>query len=567
MMNLELPFLQAAAQVAQGKNFIKATRKLLEQLGKRNHFKHMLFFKFDHNLLQLMGKESIYWDTQKSGAVSWVLKNKKTILINDLSDKRLKVFYPKENWQRDVLFSYFKITGIESMPQVYIPVEFENHLIGIFLADNRGSKIETKNILNLEDDVLNCSWAIGHALTLEKLRTQNLTLDKQTKAISEDKLQLEALFEISKTITSTIGFEKILETVVREIQTKLKFDRVILYTTQENTSTISAKFLIDRGKKVFTQFSKKLEPGNGVVVDVALLQKPVLITHSSHLPERYLLMLRSINSRQFLMLPLTYNNKCLGVLGLDNNKTQKPITQQDQKRLELFAAQVAIAMQNSDQLIQAAKLQVMGEMTASMVHEVKNPLTGIAGFTELLKASPFSSTQKEVLSALDTAVNHLQTVVLNFLSFTKKNKSDLKEIDLRIAIQNAHAITKHHLMKSQIDCLLKIPSQPVLGAADQSQLVQVLINLILNAAQAMPQGGKITLTLEKNKKNIFIRVRDTGVGMNAAKLKNLFEAFHTTKSSGTGLGLRVSYNLIKNMGGEITVKSSVGKGTEFVISF
>jgi two-component system sporulation sensor kinase A len=267
------------------------------------------------------------------------------------------------------------------------------------------------------------------------------------------------------------------------------------------------------------------------------------------------------------MLPVVYNNKCLGVLGLDNNKTLKPITHQDQKRLELFAAQVAIAMQNSEQLIQAAKLQVMGEMTASMVHEVKNPLTGIAGFTELLKASPHLPTQKEVLSALDTAVNHLQTVVLNFLSFTKKNKGDLKEIDLRTAVQNAHAITKHHLMKSKIDCLLKIPSQPVLGAADQSQLVQVLINLILNAVQAMPQGGKITLTLEKNKKNIFIRVKDTGIGMNAAKLKNLFEAFHTTKSSGTGLGLRVSYNLIKNMGGEITVKSSPGKGTEFLISF
>jgi signal transduction histidine kinase len=64
-----------------------------------------------------------------------------------------------------------------------------------------------------------------------------------------------------------------------------------------------------------------------------------------------------------------------------------------------------------------------------------------------------------------------------------------------------------------------------------------------------------------------IRVKDTGVGMNAQKLKNLFEAFHTTKPSGTGLGLRVSYNLIKNMGGEITVKSAVGKGTEFIISF
>jgi signal transduction histidine kinase len=209
----------------------------------------------------------------------------------------------------------------------------------------------------------------------------------------------------------------------------------------------------------------------------------------------------------------------------------------------------------------------MGEMTASMVHEVKNPLTGIAGFTELLKASPHLPTQKEILNALETAVNHLQNVVLNFLSFTKKNKGDLKEIDLRTAVQNAHAITKHHLMKSKIDCLLKIPNQPVLGAADQSQLVQVLINLILNAAQAMPQGGKITLILEKNKKNIFIRVKDTGIGMNAAKLKNLFEAFHTTKSSGTGLGLRVSYNLIKNMGGEITVKSSPGKGTEFLISF
>jgi signal transduction histidine kinase len=566
-MNTETAFLETTAQMAQGKNFAKGLKNLSEQLCRRNHFKKILFFKFDNHLIQLIGKESIFWDPSKSGAVSWILKNKKTILINDLSDKRLKSFYPKENWQRDVLFSYFKIAGIELVPQVYVPVEFENRIIGIFMAENNGHKIETKHILNLEEDVLRCSWAIGHALTLEKLRIQNLNLDRQTRAISEDKLQLEALFEISKTITSTIGFEKILETVVRDIQIKLKFDRVILYTIQESTNTISAKFLIDRGKKVFTQFNKKLEPGNGVVVDVALLQKPVLITHSSHLPERYLQMLKSIHSRQFLMLPLIYNNKCLGVLGLDNNKTQRPITHQDQKRLELFAAQVAIAMQNSDQLIQAAKLQVMGEMTASMVHEVKNPLTGIAGFTELLKASPFSSTQKEVLNALETAVNHLQTVVLNFLSFTKKNKSDLKEIDLRTAVQNAHAITKHHLMKSKIDCLLKIPSQPVLGAADQSQLVQVLINLILNAAQAMPQGGKMMLTLEKNKKNILIRVKDTGVGMNAQKLKNLFEAFHTTKPSGTGLGLRVSYNLIKNMGGEITVKSAVGKGTEFIISF
>ena len=226
-----------------------------------------------------------------------------------------------------------------------------------------------------------------------------------------------------------------------------------------------------------------------------------------------------------------------------------------------------------EELIQAEKLTSLGQMAAAIAHEINNPLAGVLVYTKLLmKKTDGNTLTKEdalgYLSKMEAEISHSSRIIRNLLDFSRQSEPVLRETDVNQAIEKALSLVAHQAQMQGVKVIKELrPSLPP-TIADFDQLQQVFTNLILNAIQAMPQGGELTLrtTLVGDGK-LKIDVQDTGCGISRENLRKLFTPFFTTKEKGkgVGLGLAVAHGIIERHKGKIEVQSEVGKGTTFSI--
>ncbi|MGQ0604410.1 MAG: ATP-binding protein [Anaerolineales bacterium] len=220
------------------------------------------------------------------------------------------------------------------------------------------------------------------------------------------------------------------------------------------------------------------------------------------------------------------------------------------------------------QLVQSEKLAAVGQLTAGIVHDVKNPLAVIKGLAEILQEENVDDFAREQLTLIRDNAGRANTIVSDLLTFARQSTPDMNRRDLRETLQAALRLTEYLVRRGRVNASLDLPAEPVLVQYDAQQIEQVLINLIQNAVQAMPGGGSLTLSLAATEQHVTLRVMDTGVGIAPENLRRIFDPFFTTKSEGdgTGLGLSVSYGIIARHQGTLKVESVVGQGTTFLIT-
>ncbi|NIN01576.1 MAG: HAMP domain-containing protein, partial [candidate division Zixibacteria bacterium] len=223
-------------------------------------------------------------------------------------------------------------------------------------------------------------------------------------------------------------------------------------------------------------------------------------------------------------------------------------------------------------LVQSEKMAAFGQLGAGIAHEVKNPLAGILGLTQLsLRKTEKGTLISENLNIIEKETKRCTTIIQNLLKFARQEKVAFEPVDINQVAQDATAIVEHQLEMHKIRLTkdLASPLPTIWGNANQIQ--QVLINLMINAQQAMEgYPGEVTVTtLSLDSSHVQLRVADTGPGIPEDVQAKIFEPFFTTKpvGKGTGLGLSVSYGIIKEHKGDIRVESSTEKGTTFVIDF
>ncbi len=220
------------------------------------------------------------------------------------------------------------------------------------------------------------------------------------------------------------------------------------------------------------------------------------------------------------------------------------------------------------QLVQSEKLAAVGQLTAGIVHDVKNPLTVIKGMAELMLTEgelPVDVTD-EITLIRDSALK-ANTILSDLLTFARQSAPDLTERDMCETVEAALRLTAFPLRKAHIQVTKQLPGEPLMMVYDNQQIEQVLVNLITNAVQAMPDGGQLHVSLAQSGAMASIVVRDTGTGIPAENINRIFDPFFTTKpeGEGTGLGLSVGYGIISNHHGRIEVESTPGEGTTFTI--
>ena len=220
------------------------------------------------------------------------------------------------------------------------------------------------------------------------------------------------------------------------------------------------------------------------------------------------------------------------------------------------------------QLIQSEKLAAVGQLTAGIVHDVKNPLAVIKGLAEVLQddATITDETRHE-LQVIRESAEKANRIVSDLLKFARQSLPEMQSHDLRETVEASIRLTTYLIREARIQLVKEIPEQMMLVTYDPQQIEQVLINMIHNAIQAMPNRGTLQVRLHQVDGTASVAIQDTGTGISPENLKRIFDPFFTTKPEGvgTGLGLSVSYGIIANHKGRIEVESEQGKGTKFTI--
>lgn len=216
--------------------------------------------------------------------------------------------------------------------------------------------------------------------------------------------------------------------------------------------------------------------------------------------------------------------------------------------------------------MQREKARTVNELAASVAHEIRNPLTSIRGFMQLLVRNNLTEKAKSYTQVVIEEVDRLEGIVGGFLSLAKVEEERLRTCDLREILKVVHALTESRGLYNKVKVILDA-SKSVFIQGNYSQLKQAFINLAINALDAMPGGGTLKISLfEKQGKGIVV-FQDTGCGMSPEVIKRLGNHYFTTKDNGTGLGIAVSYRILNKHGALIQVESEIERGTTFKIIF
>lgn len=224
------------------------------------------------------------------------------------------------------------------------------------------------------------------------------------------------------------------------------------------------------------------------------------------------------------------------------------------------------------QLLQSAKLAAVGELSASVAHEINNPLYAARNSLYLIEQDlPPDAPQRAYLAIAQQELGRIARIITRMRDFYRPSRSELASTNINSILRETLELVQNHLRHGRITAITNLAPDLPLTVAHADQLRQVFLNIILNACDAMPRGGELRVTTQLIKAcqdapdTIAIMISDTGVGIAPEHRPHLFEPFYTTKPQGTGLGLAISAHIVTQHGGRIAVESEVGKGSTFTV--
>ena len=313
-------------------------------------------------------------------------------------------------------------------------------------------------------------------------------------------------------------------------------------------------------------------------------KKPIIVKDAAKDPRVSDEFRKAMGVNEFVCVPLIAKSEPIGVIVADNVFTAEPISDERVNTLTMFVNQASLAIENAEtyksledkinqltetqqRLIRSEKLAAIGSMSSYVAHEIRNPLVTIGGFAKTLSRFTFTDSKIKVnIDIIIEEVKRLEKILNNITDFGKPSKPEKIDTQICEVMENTCMLMENYFQEKHITLQKRyetgIPEVPV----DPTQIKQVFLNILMNAVEAMPDGGKLDVNIESVNESIKIYIIDAGKGMPHGVLQNIYDPFFTTKPSGTGVGLSVSLKIIEDHGGTIDAISEQEKGTTMLLT-
>lgn len=391
--------------------------------------------------------------------------------------------------------------------------------------------------------------------------------------------QLESLITAGQSLVTKLDQQELFDTLTREARNMMQARACALYLHDAETDTVRCASL--------TNATLTPPPAGPLALDSCLVASPIHTRHAVWFADiqspdfRELLDLPDDPTlRSVLATPMSFEGEVLGVVAIFTDRVHR--FDNDEKRLcSALASLGAVALQNArlyarvfqseDVLRKNERLTTLGLLAAEIAHEIRNPLTvlkllhGGLGI-DFSEGDPRRTDMRVIGEKLD----QLEAIVTRVLSFAKAPSSLHSRWSLTDIIQDTLVLVRLKLAQSKVNVRFEPPPRPIFVDAHKAQIQQVLLNLLLNATQAMPEGGTITFTLSTENRpgahHVFVDVTDTGSGVAEAIRERIFDSFLSGRPDGTGLGLAIAKRILVSHHGDLVLRETSAAGTTMRIT-
>lgn len=441
--------------------------------------------------------------------------------------------------------------------------------------ETTSNKLSNEMLENFEQFVENRETYIkGLENTIELLKLEN---SRRTESANE----------LKRSFDEIIAFQRLSNVISTSVEPEKLIDTLIELTKQVIPVVNSNIFLFDRTNKKLEPFLKRemnglekqanLQLEAGIVDWVLSEKKTVVIPDINHLTNKN-------TSRNYVIVPLIIRSEPIGIYIIHTEKPQPGFSHYDIQLLSVLTNYAAVGIENwrtyqelisaneeikssQERMVQVSKLAAVGELAASIMHEMRNPVQYLMFQMDLAKRGMLPENWIDVFSQ---KIQQLVLISKRLLDFCREDSliKDFETVNITDAINNAVDTVQKEFKYAHIDIVLKLSENlpKVFGKSTYLQLV--FMNLLINARDAMPKGGMITINTAAENNYIVIKFSDNGEGISPENLEKVFQPFFTTKvkDRGTGLGLSISNRIITQHKGNIYVESEINKGTTFTIT-
>ncbi len=471
----------------------------------------------------------------------------------------------------------YNLTAQQRMPFMTIVSIYAIFATIILMLNWYIKRLETINLEETIDALRNSSDELTEQININY---ENSLLINEVSQILANQSEPKGLFaELIKVLHKRLDFDRILIMLTDSGKTKLNYQTGFGYDKQQEAILDELSFQLDNPHS------------KGIFLTTYHEKKPILLNDiediRDDLSERSYQFARKMEAKSLICCPIIYEDEALGILAVDNIESKKPLLQRDLNLLMGIALQVGARMHNikiESILRQAQKMEAIGNLAGGVAHDFNNILTTILGYSQMIsiKLSQDDPVWKMVDSIHQAGVK-ASGLTHQLLAFSRKQVLEMKVTNLNLIVYDMSKMLNRLIGE---DVIIKTFLDSSVGniMADPSQLGQILMNLVVNARDAMPNGGRITIETgdifldEKYTQNqndvkpgaySVLSVTDTGLGMGAELREKIFEPFFTTKEpgKGTGLGLSTVYGIVKQHHGHIHVYSELNHGTSFKVYF
>ena len=397
-------------------------------------------------------------------------------------------------------------------------------------------------------------------------------------------------------LMETLDIDEILKLVLEGVTKNIGFDRARLYLVNEKRHVLECKMAVGVDEGKIKGITLPLDPEDSIVARSILEKQPFVIPDASRDPRVNPVLKERLHLQSLVVIPLFAKEKALGAIAADHVEPGKNITGEILESVMTFAQQAGLAIHNAfmyqelkafsqqmeekiqkttadlrkteAQLIRSEKLAALGQLAAGIAHEIRNPLTSINILIHSLTENlPSENSRWEDLKVIEEEILRINEIVDQFLRFAKPASPLFKKVDLIPIFEETLQLLRPQIERGRISVQKEFESLPPI-TVDKEQMKQVILNLLMNAIQAMPKAGRLGLSgrVSRDGHWVELTIQDSGIGIPPEDMDKLFDPFFSTKDGGIGLGLSIAHRIIDQHHGKIEVESNPGKGTLFTIS-